>query len=380
MRHLAIKKIDIYILKEFVPFFFVGFSFFNLIFIIQKLIEMMDMIIVKKVATFTVIKLFLFMLPFTFAITIPMSVLVAVLMGLGRISSDQEFIALLSAGASYWQVIKMPLVFGIVMSLGMITFNNYVLPWGNYNFKKTYYKDVYLKKPFSQLQEHRLIKIDNRTFGVDKIDEKNNILYNLVIYEKDKKTGNLIITSAKQGAWLKNKKVKDKKGTIYQIMRLELRNGSVQTYEGNEDPDFHVQKFNTFIITMKHKITEDVAVGKSAREMNFKELKKLIVKTKKNKNFTYLDNLQVEYHKKIALPFASFVFVIIGVALALLPKKTSVGYGLGISLGLIFLYYLFLTIGESLGKSGKMIPFLAMWYSNFIFTIVGSVFLFRMSK
>ena len=341
---------------------------------------MMDMIIVKKVATFTVIKLFIFMLPFTFAITIPMSVLMAVLMGLGRISSDQEFIALLSAGASYWQIIRISLVFGIVMSLGMVAFNNYVLPWGNYNFRKTYYKNVYLKKPFSQLQEHRLIKIDNRTFGVDKIDDKNNILYNLVIYEKDKSTGNLIITSAKQGSWLKNKKVKDKKGSIYQIMQLELRNGSMQTYEGDEDAAFHVQKFKTFIITMKHKITEDVTVGKSAREMNFKELSELIAKTKKNKNFTYLDNLQVEYHKKIALPFASLAFVIIGVALALLPKKTSVGYGLGISLGLIFVYYLFLTIGESMGKSGKMIPFLAMWYSNFIFTIVGAVFLFRMSK
>ncbi len=376
------KTFDRYILKEMVPFFLVGFSFFNLIFIINRLLEMMDMLIVKRVEISTILKLLITMLPFTFAITVPLSVLVAVLMAFGRLSSDSEVIALLSSGTSYTRMLFMPLLAGLFMSLFMVAFNNWVLPAGNTVFKKTYI-EVQARKPFSQLQEHRFIKIGNRTIGVDRIDEKKNILENIVMYD-DNASGALTITSARKGTWLKNEKVKDRNGILYQYMRLQLTDGIVQTYERfaatTEQPEFQVQTFKKMIIVIKFRLIDDFGVEKSAREMTIPELKNEIKKMKAQGDSRIIRRLQVEFQKKFSIPFASLAFVLFGIPLVMTRKKTGVGFGLGMSLIIMVVYYLFLSFGESFGKSGKMDPTSAMWLTNCILSVAGIGILWRISK
>lgn len=376
------KTIDKYILKEMIPFFLVGFSFFNLIFIINRLLEMMDMLIVKRVEGIIILKLLVTMLPFTFAITVPLSVLVAVLMAFGRLSSESEVIALLSGGTSYTRMLRMPIVAGIVMSLLMVAFNNWVLPVGNSIFKKTYI-EVQARKPFSQLQEHRFTKIGTRTIGVDRIDERNNILENIIMYD-DNASGAMTITSARRGTWLKNEKVQDKFGIPYQYMRLELSDGIVQTYERfaatTTEPEFQVQTFRKMVIVIKFRLLDDFGVEKSAREMTIPELSKEIVRLEKQKDTYTLRRMLVEFHKKFSIPFASLAFVLFGIPLVMTRKKTGVGFGLGISLIVMIVYYIFLTVGETFGKNGTMNPFVAMWIANIILSLAGAGILWRISK
>ncbi len=377
-----IRTIDRYILKEMVPFFLVGFCFFDLIFVINKLLEMMDMIIVKRVEILTIMKLFFTMLPFTFAITIPLSMLVSVLMAFGRLSSDSEVIAMLASGTSFWRMLRMPIIAGLVMSLFMVAFNNWVLPAGNIVFKKTYV-EVQSRKPFSQLQEHRFVKVGNRIIGVDKIDEKNNILENLIIYDENS-ASSMTVTSARRGSWLKNQKVKDKAGNLYQYMRLQLTNGTVQTYERfaatTSQPEFQVQTFKRMVIIIKFRLTEDFGIEKSAREMNIPEIVKEIKKTAPAGNSYTLRQLRVEFQKKFSIPFACLAFVIFGIPIVLTRKKTGVGFGLGISLIVMVIYYLLLSFGESFGKSGKLDEVVAMWITNFILSGTGIGVLLRLSK
>lgn len=365
-----------------IPFFLVGFCFFDLIFIINRLLEMMDMLIVKHVEIMTVMKLFITMLPFTFAITIPLSMLVAVLMAFGRLSSDSEVIAMLASGTSYWRMLRMPIFAGLIMSLFMVAFNNWVLPAGNTIFKKTYI-EVNARKPFSQLQEHRFIKVGDRTIGVDKIDEKNNILENIIIYDENS-ASSMSVTSARRGTWLKNQKVKDKSGKLYQYMRLQLTDGTVQTYERftatTTQPEFQVQTFKKMIIIIKFRLSEDFGIEKSAREMNIPELASEIKKVAKAGNSYNLRELKVELQKKFSIPFASLAFVIFGIPIVLTRKKTGVGFGLGISLIVMVIYYLLLSFGESFGKSGKLDEFVAMWVTNVILSGAGIGILLRLSK
>jgi len=79
----------------------------------------------------------------------------------------------------------------------------------------------------------------------------------------------------------------------------------------------------------------------------------------------------VEYHKKIALPLASFCFVLVGVALALKYPRSGIGLVIGGSLVIFLVFYVLLIGGEGLADKGVISPQVAMYAPVVIFTVVG---------
>ncbi len=79
----------------------------------------------------------------------------------------------------------------------------------------------------------------------------------------------------------------------------------------------------------------------------------------------------VEYHKKIALPLASFCFVLVGVALALKYPRSGIGLVIGGSLVIFLVFYVLLIGGEGLADKGVISPQMAMYGPVVIFTVVG---------
>ena len=93
-----------------------------------------------------------------------------------------------------------------------------------------------------------------------------------------------------------------------------------------------------------------------------------------------LDSLTVEIHKKFALSFACFVFVLFGPPIALRFPRGGVGVTIGVSIGVFGLYYICLMGGEALADKGLVPPSIAMWIANAIFTGAGIVLLWRVES
>jgi len=93
-----------------------------------------------------------------------------------------------------------------------------------------------------------------------------------------------------------------------------------------------------------------------------------------------LDSLAVEIHKKFALSFACFVFVLFGPPIALRFPRGGVGVTIGVSIVVFGLYYICLMGGESMAEKGRLPAWLAMWIANVIFTVAGVVFLWRIER
>ena len=85
----------------------------------------------------------------------------------------------------------------------------------------------------------------------------------------------------------------------------------------------------------------------------------------------------VEVQKKFALAAACGVFVLLGAPIALRFPRGGVGLVIGVSFGVFALYYVGLIAGEPLAQNGKISPFIAMWCSNIVFTVVGAAMLLR---
>lgn len=93
-----------------------------------------------------------------------------------------------------------------------------------------------------------------------------------------------------------------------------------------------------------------------------------------------VDLYDVEIQKKFAIAVACVIFVFLGAPIALRFPRGGVGMVLGVSLGVFALYYIGLIAGEPLGQRHTVPPFLAMWSSNIIFSIVGALLMLRIGR
>jgi lipopolysaccharide export system permease protein len=90
-------------------------------------------------------------------------------------------------------------------------------------------------------------------------------------------------------------------------------------------------------------------------------------------------SLQVEVHKKYAIPVACLVFVLLGAPLAIRSGRSGMTMAIGFSIACFFLYYLFITGGEKLADRELLSPFVAMWLANIVFGALGALLTWRAS-
>ena len=89
-----------------------------------------------------------------------------------------------------------------------------------------------------------------------------------------------------------------------------------------------------------------------------------------------LDTLKITLAQKLALPFSSFVAVLIALPLATIFGKKGRTLGIALSILLFFGYYLMMSAFSALGKNAAMDPYLAAWIPNIIMGVAGAL-LFR---
>ncbi|MBE2190130.1 MAG: LptF/LptG family permease [Desulfobulbaceae bacterium] len=95
-----------------------------------------------------------------------------------------------------------------------------------------------------------------------------------------------------------------------------------------------------------------------------------------NKSLQY----EVEIHKKYAIPFACFIFVLVGAPLGVITKGGNFGLSAGMSLAFYVIYWALLIGGEKLADRGHLDPFISMWAGNFIIGLFGLYLTLKVSR
>jgi lipopolysaccharide export system permease protein len=83
-----------------------------------------------------------------------------------------------------------------------------------------------------------------------------------------------------------------------------------------------------------------------------------------------LKEFEIEYYKRIASCFASFILTIIGVSLSSRKTKGGIGLYLGIGLGLSFSYILFQTVTSTFAVNGNVPTLIAVWIPNIVYSFI----------
>lgn len=358
-----------YLLKEFIFPLLLTLGVLSFVMVlIGNLNKIADLVINKGVDILSVIKLFIYLMPYIVTYTLPISVLVAVLLALGRFSSDNEIIAIRSSGVSLFRLILPLLTLGLILSLALVIFNDRAASYAHFAYRKTL-KEVGIKNPTAAFEEGVFINsFDKYVLFIYHVDQKKNSFKNIRIYEpqgEDKPTRTIV---AKAGEFIT---MPDK-----DIVKLKLIDGTSDEPDPENPTNFYKLNFRTYFMNMNLSQISERVVDKKPKEMTIHELK-----TEANKFSKQGINpvpFLVEIHEKMALAFSCFIFMLLGSSLGIITRRREKSINIGLAVLIIVFYYPLFIGCEALAIQGHLPAGLAIWLPNIIFGVAGSYLTFKL--
>jgi lipopolysaccharide export system permease protein len=332
-----------------------------LIILASQLFWLAELIIVKKVATSTVVQLLVYKLPDAIVQSIPVSTLCGALLSLMRLGKDSELAALRTGGVRALRIILPLLILGLLASIATFVFNEHVVPWANHEFENIV-RRIVLQETLPTAEENVFFRgTGDRFFYIRKVDATSQELRDVLVYEAQKEGLPRIIT-AKSGS---------ARGTTW-----TLSDGVVHDL-GPEGYVVYEAKFEKMNLRMDEGFEAFFGQQKTPDEMSRKELKSYIDLFRASG--VSVDALIVDYQLKLALPLAAFIFVLTGAPIVVSIVSPKTGRFLGVALGgcIAFLYYALSSIFRSLGCCDVLPPLAAAWTGNIIFALVGVALVVR---
>ena len=353
MERSPLTILDRYVVKEVLSPFLLCVGGFTIILLSGYLFELMDLVFVKKVPVSTVLRLLTYKLPSIIVLTLPLAVLFATLLALGRLATDNELTIMRMAGLSLLRMVAPLLVLGVTVSGITYVANEKVVPEMNHKEANLVRRIIFQDAPPSVDEQVFFRDPEGRFFYIGKVDSQRKHLQQIMIYDIKAGPYPRLITAA-TGEYGKN--------------RWYLQDGTVQ--ELDEDGFVKGQvRFEHMELPLIGKPERFFGQQKTTSEMSRQELGEHIELFQKSG--LQVDDFVVDYHLKLALPWASLVFVLLGAPLCFYFGRGGRMFGVVLSLIIMFLYYVVTSIARSLGANGVLPPLLAAWLGNLVFGGLG---------
>lgn len=347
-----------YILKDILFSFIIGFSFFILILLIGVIFDLTELIFIKKAALLEVIKLLLFMLPSFFNIVIPLSLLFASLLTFGHLSAEGEIMAFLSSGISLFRIEKTLIVFALILTGISSYFSWYITPWCNYQYSQTYEKIIFAK-PIMQIKEGTIIDLEGKKLYTYHIDSRTDQMKKIVLFEFMPQGDFLFpqITVAEEGE--------------FEEEILKLKEVSLYRF-GKEQLLAQQGRFDSQSIYLTDQFSQKEREWRRNDELSLSEITQKIrqERARENPNSEEIKELDIEFHSRTAMPFATLLFAFMAIPLGITMKRKGKSLSLGVSLIIAIVYYVLFLAAKFLARGELLSPYLAMWLPNILFGIV----------
>ena len=282
----------------------------------------------------------------------PLFVFIAVIFFTSKLAGNSEIIAMLACGMSFKRLLRPYMISAALISILNFTLGAYVIPKGTVirhdfeslyknNKKKTSASNVQLqvgKGVIAYIQQYDDVSKTGYGFSLDKFENKKLVSHmtaNVIKYDT---------ISDNRYQWRAvNYKIRTLKG-----MREQIKTGAE-------------------IDTMIMMEPMDLVFSKGQQEtFTSPELLRYISK-QKDRGSSNVVQYEVEYHKRIASCFASFILTIIGASLSARKRKGGMGLYLGIGMALSFSYILLQTVSSTFAINADTPPILAAWIPNLLY-------------
>ncbi len=365
---LRAKTLNIYVAREVLPTFILALFILTALLLLGRVMHYATLVLSRGVGALDILRLFSYLIPFILALTIPIALLLGVLFAFGRLSSENELTAMRASGVSLFQLLPAPLGLGVLSYIlcALITF--YLLPWGNTAFKDSLYHMLH-SKAMSAIQEGVFDdEIEGVVLFVERIKREENTAEGVLIF--DRRSSPFPVTITAREAHFPTADQVSALTTVGEGLTLELRDGSIHSLDGSLYRRIDFDVYRLTLPTAPHGTK-----GKDLYDMTLTELREEAKRLRARGELPWRP--LVEFHERLAVPLACIVFAILGVPLGIRPPRSGKFANVSLGVAIVLIYYLCVSAGESLGRSGAVPPFLAIWSWNILLTGLGMYFLWR---
>ena len=285
----------------------------------------------------------------------PLFVFIAVIFFTSKLAGNSEIIAMLASGLSFRRLMRPYMISCVIISLVTFYLGAYVIPHGTV-IKQTF-ETLYKNKRKNTSAENVQMQVDQGVIAyIQHYDNTRKCGYGFCLdkFENKKLVSHLNATEIHYDT------ISDSKfhWRIYNWKIRELQGLKEKITQGNQKDT---------VIMME---PTDLVYSKGQQEtFTSPELRDYISK-QQSRGSGNVVQYEVEYHKRIASSFASFILTIIGASLSSRKRKGGMGMYLGIGLVLSFGYIMLQTVSSTFAINAGFPPVIAAWVPNITFAIV----------
>ena len=312
-----------------------------------------------------------YVLPFSLIFTIPWGLLTAILLVFGRLSADNELIALRSNGVSVTRICVPLLFIALVATAICLWLNVQVAPAAQERLRSTIF-DLATRNPMALFGSDQVIdEFPGRKIYVGK--KQGRKLQNVIVFEMDENAMPMRVTFAKTGkleADLANKRI-----------LMHLYHARYQQRDEKNPWDLR-------------KIRDGINMQEGTLPINLADLYEL-EKKKPSRSALSIEQLldqlktgdrkeqsasRTEINKRFSFPFSCLAFALIGVPLGITAHRRETSIGFLMSLVVAIVYFLFIIIADTLRANPKLHPELLVWLPNILFLALGAWMFRRLAR
>jgi LPS export ABC transporter permease LptG/LPS export ABC transporter permease LptF len=378
MRALRIDIIWKYVMREVLSPSLLGLCVYVLVFLMNALFQLAELAIKKELALRTVLTILFLYLPQVLKLSIPMAILLGVLVGIGRLSTDSEVIAMRASGVSYWKVLFPVLCLGLAGWAISTSLLLGVEPGANYKLHRLTSKMMYSTDLRREIKPRVFFEeIPGMLLYADEVHQGGDFLERVFIYQSAE-GGKELVTVARR-AQIEYDRTNG-------IARFFLEGGVTHSTTPADSESYQLSSFQRQMIVKEpdesFRLRSTILsrpLPKSYQDQNLAELDHSIAQAgsidhAETRNRVIGQILAIK-HERFALPVACLVFAILGVPLGIMNRRGGKASGFSLSIGISIVYWILYSAGRNMVSQGQLSPYLGLWAGNALLGVLGLVLL-----
>ncbi len=349
------KILHAYILKELAKIIIICILIFSTIYIIIDFVQKIDRLIESGVDNILIFKYFLFKIPFILVQMVPPATLLSVIIMISIMKKNNEIIAIKACGIDIFSLAKLILFYSLLLASSVFLVSEYILPYTNSKTNDIWNYEVEKRTGGHFYGEDQIwYRAKNRIYWIKHYDYYDKTLQGASFYFFDDDFRVIKKVDGNKGVWENGQWI--------------IQDGVMQVID--EDGEYKFERFDEYILDIPETPETFVKEMKDPEELGFFRLREFAqeMESEGYDNTTYT----VDMYIKIAYPVVIVLMVMIGLAVPLMQRQVRIPLSVMAGILISFLYMVALGFSRSLGLSGVFPPFLAAWFANFLFLLVGA--------
>ena len=348
-----------YILQNLLRNFGLCITLFAALFLVIDFFDRIDNMIAANASVWSAFLYFMYKLPLTLNLMVPLAFLVATLFTLGNFAKNSELTAMRAAGLSTFYLARPIYLAGIAISIFSLIFNETAVPVATRRVKEIYNIDIQKKDELGTYSQANFWwRKGDRFLNMDFFDSRTDEMVGLSIFDIEKNFDVSRRVNAKSASY-----IDDTFGWATQ---------DVSGYRFKSSGQTSMESLPSFPLAITEDPEEFYDVKTDADTMTYQSLKKYI--KKQGANGVRTARLLTDLYAKFSFPFITFIASFVSLTFAIRPARAgslALSFTAGLAIG--FSYYIIHSYSMAMGRAEFISPFIAAWLANVIMLAIGSV-------